>query len=337
MDQAPPGGGAGDHALMFAGGATRQEVELDAVCTPGNQYAVEAWVKPTDASQYYTIVGQHGGAGDAKGTIDMHLGKARFLVTTSGLTQLYSDSIIPSGVWTHIAGVYDGGHMRIYINGQQDTSTVKTGNITSANVRSTRIGGYAGSSAGGTGWFNGKIDEVRIWDVARSQEEIAGNMHSEIEAQAGSGLIGYWRLNEGTGVVTADRSGNNNTGILTNYQGSMYPVWVTDTFPPSKVVASGELAVLPQDTRLQANYPNPFNPTTSITYEIDRQERVRLDVFDVVGQKVRTLVYADKPQGRYQVIWDGRTDLGEEVSSGVYVYRLVTPTHTACRKMSLVR
>ena len=73
---------------------------------------------------------------------------------------------------------------------------------------------------------------------------------------------------------------------------------------------------------LYPNVPNPFNPETVIRFALARESRVRLEVFDVVGQRVRTLVAERLPAGAHQVLWDGRGEIGERVSSGVYFCRL---------------
>jgi len=74
---------------------------------------------------------------------------------------------------------------------------------------------------------------------------------------------------------------------------------------------------------LFANYPNPFNPTTTITYQIPQAGRVSLKIYNMLGQVVRTLVDADVTPGVHTAAWDSKNDRGELVASGVYIYRLV--------------
>lgn len=100
---------------------------------------------------------------------------------------------------------------------------------------------------------------------------------------------------------------------------------------------AGEHGPLPTVTSLGINYPNPFNPETIIEYDVAGLEQVRLEIFNILGQQVRVLVDAPQAQGRYQAVWDGR-DMGhQEAASGMYFYRLTTPTLTQTRKMVLVR
>ena len=65
--------------------------------------------------------------------------------------------------------------------------------------------------------------------------------------------------------------------------------------------------------------PNPFNPETSISFELPAQSQVRLEIFDVVGQQVRTLVADALSAGPHQVLWNGRDDAGAKVGSGIYI------------------
>ena len=83
-----------------------------------------------------------------------------------------------------------------------------------------------------------------------------------------------------------------------------------------------EARLLPASFSLEANYPNPFNPTTSIPLGLPRQGEVNLDVFDVLGQKIRTLVDDGMAAGFHLISWDGRDDDGRQVGAGMYLYRL---------------
>ena len=93
----------------------------------------------------------------------------------------------------------------------------------------------------------------------------------------------------------------------------------------------------PTTTALHANAPNPFNPETTIGFELAASTGVRLEVFDLLGQKVRTLVARTLPAGSHQAVWDGRDDAGIQVGSGVYVYRLQAGDFTRMRRMLLLK
>jgi flagellar hook assembly protein FlgD len=88
---------------------------------------------------------------------------------------------------------------------------------------------------------------------------------------------------------------------------------------------------------LAQNRPNPFNPHTSIEFGLSRAGKVALRVFDVHGRMVRTLVRGHLPAGQHTVAWDGTSERGETVPSGLYFYRLVGPEGVTEKRMTLLR
>lgn len=88
---------------------------------------------------------------------------------------------------------------------------------------------------------------------------------------------------------------------------------------------------------LSKNFPNPFNPTTTITYRLQRDAVVDLSVFNLLGQKVRTLVNGRVTGGTHVLIWDGKNDEGRVVSTGVYFYRLQSDRQSITRKMMFLK
>jgi hypothetical protein len=93
----------------------------------------------------------------------------------------------------------------------------------------------------------------------------------------------------------------------------------------------------PRDFALYQNYPNPFNPHTVITYTLPEPVRVLVEIYDVVGRRVRTLVDQEQRPGRYEIQWDARSDNGRQLSSGVYFYRMRAGPFTTVRKAVLMR
>ncbi|MFQ5648682.1 MAG: carboxypeptidase regulatory-like domain-containing protein [bacterium] len=81
-------------------------------------------------------------------------------------------------------------------------------------------------------------------------------------------------------------------------------------------------AAVPERFDLLQNYPNPFNPTTAIKYHLPQSGEVTLKIFNLLGQQVRTLVNKPQQAGTYTVTWDGKSDLGRPVASGIYIYRI---------------
>jgi hypothetical protein len=91
------------------------------------------------------------------------------------------------------------------------------------------------------------------------------------------------------------------------------------------------------DLALGQNYPNPFNPTTKINFNLNKSADVALEIYNVKGQKVRTLINAKLEQGQHNVMWHGKDDKGSEVSSGIYFYKLRSGKLTKSKKMILLK
>jgi hypothetical protein len=94
---------------------------------------------------------------------------------------------------------------------------------------------------------------------------------------------------------------------------------------------------IPNTFSLSNAYPNPFNPTTNIKFSIAKSENINLVVFNVLGQKVKTLVNGAMKAGSYTATWDGRDDFGSHVASGIYFYRLESQSFNVTKKMILMK
>jgi hypothetical protein len=90
-------------------------------------------------------------------------------------------------------------------------------------------------------------------------------------------------------------------------------------------------------TRLEQNFPNPFNPSTRIDYSLAADRSMTIEVFNVQGRRVRVLVAGPRTAGPHQVVWYGRDDLGRQVASGVYFYRLQAGQHRELKRMLLLK
>ena len=88
---------------------------------------------------------------------------------------------------------------------------------------------------------------------------------------------------------------------------------------------------------LEPNFPNPFNPATTIAFTLEREESFALGVYDLAGRLVRTLAGGARGPGRWLAEWDGRDARDEPAPSGTYLYRLTAGDRTETRKMALVR
>lgn len=118
---------------------------------------------------------------------------------------------------------------------------------------------------------------------------------------------------------------------------------------PALVTNPGDASDFPNTTSLEAlpgvadgyvldgNYPNPFNPSTTIRFELPERAPVRLDIFNALGERVRTLSDGHMEAGVYEARWNGRDDAGRTVESGIYLYRLTAGDFSSMRRMVMLK
>ena len=112
-------------------------------------------------------------------------------------------------------------------------------------------------------------------------------------------------------IVSGGRTGNHSDNVWVDH-------FILESGPPLVVKGREEI---PATFSVGRNYPNPFNPSTTITYDVAKPAMVRLIVYNLLGQEVRTLVSRQMEPGRYAAVWDGRNNEGRAVVSGAYLYR----------------
>jgi len=110
------------------------------------------------------------------------------------------------------------------------------------------------------------------------------------------------------------------------------PAYQNLTDFPTGLIAISKINTKPESFQLFQNYPNPFNPTTTITYELVHRENVELNIYNLLGQKIATLVKGVQSAGRFKISWNA-----SGFTSGVYIYRLKTQTQSINRKMLLLK
>jgi len=98
-----------------------------------------------------------------------------------------------------------------------------------------------------------------------------------------------------------------------------------------------QLSQIPKTFSLSQNYPNPFNPVTTIKYALPKDTWVKINIYNILGQKVKTLVDEFQVAGYKQVIWDTKNDDKKEVASGIYFYRIQACDFTKAKKMVILK
>lgn len=222
---------AGD-ALQFSGGAY---IEIGTLPIPGD-FTLEAWVNPSSTSGETCILAEdRNGQGEGQFRFGITSGHLFFLMSdaTSNTGGLYtgtgyaleSPASLPLATWTHVAVAKLGTAFTLFVNGTQVAQFTTTGGplVYGGPAVAFRIAARVGSDgASADEVYDGIIDEVRVWNIARSGAEIAANM-SQTVSPSDPGLLAYWRFDDGAGLVASDEE-NLYPGTLVDG-----PVWVVST------------------------------------------------------------------------------------------------------------
>jgi hypothetical protein len=312
------------NALHFDGVNDYVDMGNAATFNVGNAVTYEAWINPDTTLNGFII---------AKWVAfqeDIQLGFTGdkiffYLHNVFGGVQLFSSPLVPLHQYTHIAATYDAssGIAKLYINGVFDTSKSVFSGV--SNSTGNLYFGFNPVRGDFIAPFKGIIDEVRIWNIARTESEIQSTMNQSLNGNE-EGLIAYWKFDEGTGTITFDATSNQNHGTING------ATW----FPGTTSADNEKNFTQPDQFSLQQNYPNPFNRSTTIKYSIPTSEFVSLKVFDVLGNEVATLVNEEKPAGVYEV--EFRSSVGNvQLASGIYFYRLTSGSFVETKKMQLLK
>lgn len=200
-----------------------------------NGFTVECWVKPTfsfDDGYYRTFVRgafadpPAGGGAWMLGGDDVEQSVPFFGASTPATDSAIGSSgeIVPNE-WQHLAGTFDGTHLNLYRNGDLIASKVHPHPGDVSNASRIIFGRWERS-------FRGYLDEVRIWNVVRSREQIKSNKNCSLVGDE-TGLVGYWRFDEGSGQTTRDSAGDNSEGRLGSSAGvdAQDPIWADSDAP----------------------------------------------------------------------------------------------------------
>ncbi|AWM12789.1 hypothetical protein DI487_02155 [Flavobacterium sediminis] len=277
---------------------------------------VEAWVRPETNSGLGVIAGNYDYPTSGLG-LQMLLrrdnnGYSFWINGGTGYSSVVASNAVVLNTWQHVAGVWDGATMKIYVDGVLINSAAKTGampSITSTFV----IGGNAQTVPE---MFKGDIDEVRIWDIALADSDILATKDCELE-NGQNNIIAYYKFNQGfenadnSGVTSlTDSSGNNYNGTLNNFAltGS------TSNWKIGSQVTTGNVCPLVlSSTAFNTNkflmYPNP----TKGIFTVRTEENVTIEVYDIVGKVVKK-----------QKIVSGEANVDiTALNSGIYIVKTI--------------
>lgn len=212
--------------------------------------------------------------------------------------------------WQHVAVTFNAEgasdeSVEMYIDGIRQ-SVYGTGELTGAIGHQVSNDLFVGNSSAKIYSFQGRIDEVRLWDITRTGTEVSDGRTVALLGNE-AGLVGYWRMNEGNGDVVKDLSPNANDGVVAVAR------WGEGIDLASSVTIANEIEA-PQTFSLFENYPNPFKSETWIRFTLPEEAQVSVKVFNLLGQLISTLLNEDLiSRGDHQIRF-----LDKHLSSGIY-------------------
>ncbi|MBD3256838.1 T9SS type A sorting domain-containing protein [candidate division GN15 bacterium] len=265
----------------------------------------------------------------------------------SGLTNTFAEVVFPGGVYPYAGLKNNLGYVRTdslsYVhdatrgtihqkNFAFQTHSLGDNSLATFNATDSTLHGYSVHSGN---WSEMTID-VEPYTVADTGSIglVTGNIGAEYYARfyAFNGLDEGWVALDPAGTHRSFAVAAKTAVVLRDNR-----VYAFDPYHGLTSVDDDEPAALPRSFTVSQNYPNPFNMSTVIEFTVPYRADVTVDVLNILGQRVATLMNGSQVAGEYQVTWDGRNTAGHEVASGVYFYRVVFDDIARTKKMVLLK
>ncbi len=287
--------------IYFPPGCDNNRIDIGNLAVTGNSITIEALIAiensdPTPVA--YDIVSKHFEGADCNYLMRPSTFSIR---VTSGYVALINPKPLCFDTTYHVAGTYDGESIKYFVNGVMVASQSCSGNLTQ-NTYTTGIG-HMYTNSNHYEQFIGYIDEVRIWDIARSATDITANMYDLPNPTSQTGLLAYYKFDgdyinlqgdtSHNGTVVGSQMANtvnpNYTGSVSNY--FCYPIGIDEN------TNSSSLKV----------YPNPASGNFSIDISSLEYTKAHLTIHNYIGEKVKelnlrtdkTVIEFDQPNGMY--------------------------------------
>ena len=307
------------NALLFDGNTQRATItDMSSYNMGTADFTIEAWIFPVNDAQTKTIISRrtssssNGFALYVDGT-----GKPVFKITGTSLT---GSTSVNDGQWHHVAVIRSTGTLSIYVDASTacGTTPVTSESLSPSGTCDLWIGQDKGSEFSG---FNGQIDEVRIWNVARASSDIFGAQnHAQIisDLTQTSNLKGWWRFNAAVAQLDEDLSsvGNNSTLGLTNAVEVEDPLRTAGTaFAGSRIGSFSNINTISNSSvsfLAIKSYPNPFTGNISLNVTGLSNDNAEITVLDITGIEV----YKTTTSENTPIIF------GEKLLTGIYIVKV---------------
>jgi hypothetical protein len=340
-------------------------------------FSVVYWMKTSEStSTVWAIVGRDDSTTDLHWWVGAdNNGRARFQCKDNGGSGVYIGGTGPAvndDIWHFIVAVRDAnvGKNLIYVDGEQvDEATHTYGSSFASDVPLNL--GYL--NMGSHYRYKGALDEVALYDRVLLPDEIRQQYLNGLQGYGYCTPFAPVIISEAPTTATyqelytydceaaghpapiytltqapEDMSIDPLTGVIEWTPTSLLDPSVTITVTNSEGTAeqsfnihiegpTGIDAEIPSQYFLADNFPNPFNPSTTIRFGLPAAGHVEINIFDIAGQKVNSLVNNPFPAGAHEVVWTGRDDRGNLLASGIYFYRLRAGYFSANGKMMLIK
>ena len=316
-----------------------------------DNFAVQAWVKTTSEASQGILLKSNGDNTWSESEFHLYLDSAGFPNWVGyGRDYIQGNKSINDGKWHHVVVVWDysgsgtTGIGKMYIDGVETTAS-SSYNANGNDIKENMI--YIGkpNNSESKNYFLGSLKEIAIYNGKITETEVSelynsGLGKSATTAQADS-ILAYWQLDEATGSTVNSEICSCNDGTIhgASWKGG---VQYSANGPFELTIDAIGLSVqngdfLPDQFELHANFPNPFNPTTSINYDLPENASVSLMIYDIMGREIKHLVNEAQNAGFKAIMWDGTNNYGQQVGTGMYLYQIKAGSFTQTRKMLLMK
>ena len=323
----------GQSSLEFGEGNNRVTCTSDLYPAMTEAFSVEAWINPTD----YGIDPFFGfGRIFERSSILIYLSNQFPTLTVESLVaQIQNESSanyffatennsITLNQWQHVAVTYDGiDKVCMYINGESKLA-YQSGTLSGAIKDNASYDILFGNSADYAKSFTGRIDEVRVWNVCRSQADIQAYMNMYLHGYE-TGLIGYFTFDEGYGDYAHDEITEQDALISLPHWAQGYPLNPVSIDP----------GIEPDEFTLSV-YPNPACNMIHFSFSAKSTECSVINIYNILGQKVNTL-NNNNIQTPGHMTWNCTDFKGNKLANGIYFCELVQNEHTILQKVLLLR